>query len=155
MTDKGDDNSSKSEATNTDKRQFHNKKPSKGKSIKGAPKEVIRREFANRLQSAMIDKGWNQSELGRRANLGRDNISAYIRGISIPGPLHLNALAVALDVKTEELLPSDAMPSIDQAVPALDVRDTGKGMAWLRVNQAVEWDAALKIMAILKSDDEN
>lgn len=137
-----------------DKRQYHNK-PSDGASMEGAPKEAVRREFGKRLQGLMIDKGWNQSELARRAGFGRDNISAYIRGISMPGPIHLNAMANALGVKSEEILPSKSMPSIDNVIPAMDVRDVGKGLAWLRINQAVEWDTALKIMAMLKSDDED
>jgi len=58
-------------------------------------------------------------------------------------------------MKVEELLPSKAMPSIDQVIPAMDIRDIGKGMAWLRINQAVDWDVALKIMAMLKSDDKD
>ncbi len=120
-----------------------------------APKEAVRREFGKRLQGAMIDKGWNQSELARRAGVGRDNISAYIRGISMPGPVMLHKIAEALQMKPEEILPSKAMPSIDQVVPALDVRDIGKGLAWLRINQAVPWDDAIQIMNILKSDDED
>ena len=137
-----------------DKRQFHNQLSKKHTTV-GAPKEAVRREFGKRLQGLMIDKGWNQSELARRAGFGRDNVSAYIRGISMPGPLHLNALANALNVKPEEIMPSKGMPSVDDVIPAMDVRDVGKGLAWLRINQAVEWDTAIKIMQMLKSDDED
>jgi len=136
------------------KKAFHNA-PSEGAIMDGAPKEAVRREFGKRLQGAMIDAGWNQSDLARQAGFGRDNVSAYIRGISMPGPLHLNAMAKAFGMKVEELLPSKAMPSIDQVIPAMDIRDIGKGMAWLRINQAVDWDVALKIMAMLKSDDKD
>ncbi len=137
-----------------DKRQFHNA-PSKGEDMELAPREAVRREFGKRLQGAMIDKGWNQSELARRAGVGRDNISSYIRGISMPGPVMLHKIAEALQMKPDEILPSKAMPTIDQVVPALDVRDIGKGLAWLRINQAVPWDDAINIMNILKSDDED
>jgi len=34
--------------------------------------------------------------------------------------------------------------------PPLDVRDLGQGRAWLRVNQAVEWDTAVKVLTLLK-----
>jgi len=134
------------------KTAFHNAAPD-GKNMKGAPREAIRREFGKRLQAAMLDKGWNQSELARHSGFGRDNISAYIRGVSIPGPIHLHAMANALNVKSDDLLPNKGMPSVDTVVPALDVAEIGEGMAWLRVNQAVDWDAALKIMALLKSAD--
>jgi hypothetical protein len=32
-----------------------------------APPDAVRAEFARRLQRAMIDKNWSQSELARRA----------------------------------------------------------------------------------------
>lgn len=137
-----------------DKRQYHNSLPKKV-AMDLAPKEAVRREFGKRLQGLMIENGWNQSELARRAGVGRDNISAYIRGISMPGPVMLHKIAEALQMKPEEILPSRAMPSIDQVVPALDVRDVGKGLAWLRINQAVPWEDAIQIMNILKSDDED
>ena len=139
-----------------DKRQYHNERPKpKAEDLKLAPKEAMRREFGKRLQEAMLNKGWNQSELARNAGIGRDNISSYIRGIAMPGPLFLNKIASALDVEPNKLLPSRAMPSVDQVVPALDVRDIGKGLAWLRINQAVAWEDAITIMNILKSDDED
>lgn len=64
----------------------------------------IKAEFARRLQTAMVGRGWNQSELARRASeclpkpapgqtrghaIGRDLISHYVRGAMLPGPSNL------------------------------------------------------------------
>lgn len=125
------------------------------------PAGIVKKEFAARLNRLMIERGWNQSEVARQAALhmpdgkfGRDSVSGYVRARSLPGPIHLEALSKAFKVPPDELLPSRGMPSGSDHVPPLDVRDTGKGKAWLRVNQVVEWEKALKILAILKEDDE-
>jgi transcriptional regulator with XRE-family HTH domain len=105
----------------------------------------------------MVEKGWNQSELARRAEmqcngkrLGRDNVSVYIRGKVLPGPLHLSALAKALGLKPADLLPTRGTPEAGESSPSMDVRDMGDGRAWLRINQAIDWDVALKILEMLK-----
>jgi transcriptional regulator with XRE-family HTH domain len=131
-----------------------------------APQDAVKREFAKRVQSAMVEKGWNQSELGRQATkhmpidprtrkskeFGRDNISGYIRAMVLPGPVHLTALARALDKAPGDLLPTRGIPSSETKVPAIEARDAGGGKAWLRVNQAVDWDVALQVLKILKAE---
>lgn len=138
------------------KKQFYNREPT-GDLPANAPKDAVKAEFARRLQQSMVKKGWNQSELARRAAeytndgvFGRDNVSLYIRGLVLPGPVHLHALSKALSVKPDELLPTRGAPSADERVPPLDVRDAGNGQAWLRVNMAVSWAVALEVMKLLK-----
>ncbi len=121
------------------------------------PTDAVRMEFARRLQRAMIEKGWTQSELARRAaahapgrRMIRDNISKYIRGRVLPGPLHLQALCKALGMKPEELLPTrGTQAGGGPATPSLDLRDLQDGTAWLRVNQAVPMSVALEIARLL------
>lgn len=138
------------------KRQFINGPPGEDPPA-GAPKDFIKAEFAKRLQKAITDKGWNQSELARRAAaftedgvFGRDNVSTYIRGKTLPGPIHLSALCKVLGVEPSDLVPSRGMPSVDDVNPPLDVKDLGAGRAWLRVNQPVDWTIALKVLEILR-----
>jgi transcriptional regulator with XRE-family HTH domain len=122
------------------------------------PKEAVKAEFARRLQQAFTAKGWTQSELARQAEnklpkgheFGRYNVSTYVRGKSLPGPVHLKALCDALGLKPEDLLPSRGVRQAGSDVPALDVRDMADGNVWLRINQAVPWPTALKIMELLK-----
>lgn len=122
----------------------------------GAPREAVTAAFASRLQKAILAKGWTQSQLAREAQkhivsgeIRRDNISHYIRGIALPRPDKLEAMARALGVKPEDLLPRGAPSAADKA-PSLDARDLGDGNAWLRVNQAVSWDVAVQILKMLR-----
>lgn len=46
------------------------------------PAETVRELFAQNLQRALNEKGWIQSDLSRKADVGRDNISKYLRGKS-------------------------------------------------------------------------
>lgn len=138
-----------------------------GKLGQGASRTEVLKEFGKRLQRLMAERGWNQSDLARHSakhmpdkKFGRDNISGYICGENLPGPAHLNAMAKALGLPYDELLPTRGVPDIDSRVDArtkkaaadapLDVRDLGEGKAWLRVNQEVPWDVAIEIMKLVK-----
>ena len=139
------------------KRAYINPKPT-GTLHPNAPADAVKIEFARRLQAAITAKGWRQSDLARHAlqqlpkgrAFGRDSVSLYIRGRSLPGPLHLDAMAKALGVKPEDLMPTRGVPSAGENNPALNMQDLGDGHVWLRVNQAVPWDAALEIMNLIK-----
>lgn len=132
--------------------------PAPGNIPAGAPKDAVKVEFAKRLQNAIIDKGWSQSDLARRASkhmpegksIGRDLVSNWIRGLSLPRPHHLKALAKALGMDQKELLPSS--PSVGAAAPSFDIRQIEDGLVWLRINQATDYETALKIMGLLRPD---
>ena len=129
------------------------------RSITGAPPAAIRMDFAKRLQDALSDRGWTQSELARRmapilkeSRIGRDNISKYVRGKVLPLPPALEAMAKVLAMESKDLLPSRATQAVSDGLSPLDVRDIGGGRVWLQINQAVDWPKALKIMGLLKGD---
>lgn len=61
--------------------------------------------FGRRLYELMMAKGWNQSELARRAGLERHDVSYYIRGGDYPTPRHMKGLAAALGVTPRDLIP--------------------------------------------------
>lgn len=123
-----------------------------------APQDAVKGEFARRLQERLIAKGMRQSDLARATALhmpkdtkfGRDSVSIYIRGKSLPGPTSLAAMAKALDCKPEDLMPSRGLPSANEASPSLDAKELADGNVWLRVNQAVPWDVAISVMSALK-----
>lgn len=138
----------------------HNSEP-QGFLPEGAPRDAVKKEFAKRLQQAMTEKGWTQSELARQAALhtpdqkfNRDNVSLYVRGVSLPGPVFLNALSKALGRKPQDLLPSASVPSVDTRIPPMEVKDVGDGQAWVRVNQALPWAKAVQIMQIVNDIDK-
>lgn len=71
-----------------------------------APKHLTKQEFAKRLYRLMLKRGWNQSELARRADLPRDSVSTYIRAKVMPTPQSAQRLARALGITPEELMPN-------------------------------------------------
>lgn len=127
----------------------------------GAPREAIKIDFAKRLQQALIEKGWNQSELARRATghlqgkgkIGRDKVSHYIRGVAIPRPVQLAAIAKALGKSPADLLPTAPTPG-DRA-PTVDMRQLEDGNVWLRINRATSMPTALKILSLLNEGEQS
>lgn len=142
-------------------RKPYHASPPKG-FVAGAPAEAIKAEFGRALQKRITDKNWNQSDMAREAakfmpnkKFPRDNISQYIRGLTLPGPVRLKALARALNCKPEELLPVRSTETIDAKSPPLDARWLGDGNVWLRVNQAVPEAVALDVLKLLRADGHN
>src|SRR3546814_12858355 len=106
----------------------------------------------------MIMKSWNPSDLarqasvflsekaGKRKNMGRDSVSHYVRGINLPTPAHLWALAKALGCEPYDLVPSMGMPSVDdKRKPAMRVDTLESGRAHIVMDRVVSLATALKI----------
>lgn len=120
------------------------------------PKELTKQEFGRRLMKLMMDKKWNQSDLAREADMGRDAISTYIRGQSFPEPKNLHKLASVLGVTVEELLPNAIARAMDSdTAPMLEIRQAANhpGKVWIRVNRMVTFDQAADIFQVLKNSD--
>ena len=125
---------------------------------------AIKGEFARRLQDAMTDKAWSQSDLARFASghlpkpargqkrryngIGRHLISKYIGGVMLPNPVYLNALAKALDVEPGDLLPAIASSVRNDPAP-VELRALPDGRVFVRVAQPVSQQTALKIVDLL------
>ena len=118
----------------------------------------IRLEFGRRLQAAMDDKGWNQSDLARAASkfmpdkksFRRDNVSNYVRGTQKPGPLRMRALCRALGKSESDLMPVPTAATRDN--PPLALEALANGNTLLRVNQIVSMETAMKIIALIEKD---
>ena len=124
----------------------------------------MKASFAARLKAAMLDKGWNQSQLAQQASnfldkpMGRDSVSIYMRGKSLPGTTHMYALARALGIEPGELLPvATGMPMPKKSGTGtnsgIETIPTMPGSIRLKIDQAVSMDAAMKILQILQNDD--
>lgn len=118
------------------------------------PKHLTKQEFGKRLYKMMVEKGWHQSELARRSGLARDSVSTYIRGVSLPEPGNLAALARALGVEPVDLLPNQIEAAIDNDVPSMEMKVSGAdpSVAWLRVNRLVSTATCLEIVKLLGAD---
>lgn len=123
-----------------------------------APREVALVEFSNRLRKAMNDRGLSQSELGRQASealgreIGRDSVSQYLRAITFPNPEKLQALCTVLKKEPAEILPTRGVTRSTDKIEPIGISQMANGDAWLRINQQVPWEKAIKILAILKDE---
>lgn len=96
-------------------------------SYKAGYTEVEKKAFGRQLRKLMTEKGLTGAELARRATdklkapgkkIGRDNISWYLCGRSMPTPLYLNAIAAVLDVNPQFLVPRDHAQAPGEPPPA-------------------------------------
>lgn len=120
----------------------------------GTARHLTRQEFARRLSSVIMERGWSQSDLARAAGLGRDAISTYVRGRSLPGPLNLRKLADALGMSPHQLLPNAAENAVDNDVPAFEMRAAvgHPDQVWVRLNRQLTLRQALAIARVLDAE---
>jgi len=111
----------------------------------------IKQDFARKLQKAMLEKGWNQSELARRAGMGRDNISGYMSGKILPGVKKLKMLADALSLPPSSLLDGVVLRE-EPDTPMLEIAQRDDDMVVIRLVQIVPMSVAMKIMELLKRE---
>ena len=114
---------------------------------------LIRQEFGRRLTAMLVEKVWRQSGLARASGLGRDSISQYARGRSIPSPKNLSKLANALGVDTEVLFPNyDAQSNaLDEATLEMKSIESDAKNVWLRVNMKLPIERAIEVIQLIKS----
>ena len=120
------------------------------------PRALSKQEFGRRLHDLMLGKGWNQSDLARAAQVGRDSVSKYIRGNSLPNPTALRKLSKALGVADAELLPNSLMQALQGEHPAIELRAAAghPDQAWLRINRMVPFEVATRILALINEADQ-
>lgn len=118
-------------------------------------KSLTKQQFAKKLYNLIVERGWNQSEFGRRTGLPRDSISTYVRGHSLPTPVNLKKMADVLGMAPEELLPNHIERAIEQDPPAIEIKSSihEPGLVWLRINQLVKLGTAIRISQILDQDN--
>ena len=81
-------------------------KPSEDGAVDLSNKTIRKQEFGRRLYQQLLSQQINQSELARRSGLGRDSISQYVRGRSVPTPQNLEKIAEALQIEPDDLFPN-------------------------------------------------
>lgn len=128
-------------------------------------------EFARRLHRLLAEKGWNQSELARRASaympdgmrLGRDSVSQWMNRPSTPDPVRLEAVAKALGVRPIDLVPAHVLPSTKHDMPDFSIEASADSESmFVRINQRLPYEIALEVQRLvllgrkqLKEDDRD
>jgi transcriptional regulator with XRE-family HTH domain len=112
--------------------------------------DEVRKAFGRKVQTLMLKKGWNQSELARRADMGRDNVSGYIRGKNTPNSKHLQRLSDALGVTPDELFPGVIATEIsDESIMDVRVLRNDPTKSALRINAVVPNEVAFACMKLI------
>jgi len=117
------------------------------------PRDAVKAEFARRLQQRMLQHKpypMSQADLARASHCGRDAVSTYVRGVSLPGSKALKQIADALGCEPEDLMPGGGVAN-DAAAPAFQIRQVAgsSDRVWITLNQSVTKDQAAQITAIL------
>lgn len=122
-----------------------------------APRHLTKQEFGRKLAQLCYERGWNQSDLARHANLRRAAISTYMRGRSIPEATTLKKLAGAFSLEPDDLLPNTLEAEIDADDPALEIKQSRHhpGKMWLRINRLVTPQQAMEVMNALLDEQGN
>ncbi len=111
-------------------------------------------DFVKRLEGILKDKGWNKSELARRAGISRDRTSVYCRlnNTTLPSAMNLSKIASALGINPIELLPEAIAADNYGELEPFAMKDVpGKeGMVFLQINQEVPKKKALQVALLLE-----
>ena len=135
------------------KQTYTRSAPAKTGSVDMSQKVLQKQEFGRRLYGLILEKDMNQADLARLSGLGRDSISTYVRGRSVPSPQNLQKIAKALDVDKDKLYPNYAAASAMVEEPTLQIKavDGSADSMWLVINMKVPAEKAIEVMKILKS----
>ncbi len=109
---------------------------------------LTKEQFGRKLYELMSSRGWNQSDLARRAGMNRDNISQYVRGRTYPTPKFLAKLAKVFEMAPESLLPNYYEDAVERSAPAFEYREIpgDPKHCWIRINKRVLKKNATKII---------
>lgn len=110
--------------------------------------------MAERLNRLSIEKNLSQADLSRITKLGRDSMSRYFRGMTIPDTLSLVALARALGTEPRELDPgatAATLPSMTEIAPAMSIREdpAAPGWSFVQINRRMPSALAARIMGLI------
>lgn len=120
--------------------------------------------FAQRLNRAMLAKGWTGADLAREASkhvpkthkdkdgqqyvLGRHLTSAYLRGANEPTDANLKYLARALGVQPEDLL--SPAPGSGESAQYATATSSLDGKTRLVVDAQVDAETAMKVLQLVR-----
>jgi hypothetical protein len=126
--------------------------------------ESRQQTFAKRLYHALLDRGMTQSDLARKVwnetridnrgfdtVVGKDRVSSWVRGRSMPEPHNLIKIAKALNMAVEDLAPNLTASAIEQEAPEIQITiiHNHPNKVLVKLNKIVPFDIATKIMNLV------
>jgi len=112
-----------------------------------------RQEFVRRLEHLLMQKNWRQVDLARASGLGRDSISTYLKGKTVPSRLSLQKMAKVFQIEPELLYPNyaSADAATEEEMLELEVKSIAgrQSKMWVQLTQVLTTDQAMRNMAII------
>ena len=81
-------------------------------------KRLRRQQFARRLEHLLMQKAWRQVDLSRASGIGRDSISTYLKGKTVPSRLSLQKMAKVFQIEPDQLYPNYAADAVAEEYKA-------------------------------------
>jgi transcriptional regulator with XRE-family HTH domain len=136
--------------------RYHHLTHEQNAVVNSAP---VRKEFARLLKVERLRRGFTQYRLAREASkftadrrFGRELIGVYERTMTLPGDVHLCAIAKALGKEPKDLL-WPLLTTINghnkDSATTLELTDLGDGKASIRIAAQVPWEVARKVTDLI------
>lgn len=109
-----------------------------------------RSAFAAELFNVMTEKGFNQTELARKAGIPRDQVSRYFNADVLPGRKNQDRLAKALGVNRTDLLKT--WNKERHKGEYLSIRSASQDRVAIEIKRTVSQEQASQIMQILGTE---
>lgn len=136
------------------------------RQIKDVEREERLKAFSQRLSRFMIQKGWNGQDLataaskfvpnshrdkrtGKKFELGRHLISAYLRAANEPTEANLSYIAKALGVEPSDLL--QPLPGEGETRRFATATSTLDGKTRLVIDAEVDPETALEVLKMIRA----
>jgi transcriptional regulator with XRE-family HTH domain len=120
--------------------------------------EQRRAHVAEKLHTLSLKNGWRQADVCRATGLGRDSVSRYFQGATLPEALAISKLAQAFNVAPTDIDPEAGFTRITPIAPARQVEVTldpaRKGYAMLRIDQPVRLGTIGRIIQMIEDDEK-
>lgn len=114
-------------------------------------RQQAKADFGRRLHKAMIKKGWRQSDLARHSALGKDSISNYVNGRTVPTQQNIEKLAQVLGVAPNDLWPGyDGSMEGRRNTMSVRVDPEDPAYAFVVIDSRLPVDLALKLFNLAK-----
>ena len=111
----------------------------------------LKDRIAALIKHTLDERDWSQATLARQAGIPRDNVSRYVRGISLPSSAHAHALARVMNTDVETLLGNT--PTVN--VTSVDVKLQPNGKYLLSLKKEFSAADLAKVLAAIEETDNH
>lgn len=113
-------------------------------------------DFGRRLHKAMVKKGWRQSDLARHSAIGKDSISNYVNGRTVPTQQNIEKLAQVVGASPNDLWPGyDGSMEGRRNVLTFRADPEDPAYAFVVIDSRLPVDLALELLNLAKGTNSN